>query len=149
AFLCWFLEHVENPVDILLEVRRVLKPDGIIYCNEPMNSGFFVDPYSPATLKYYFEYNDHQWNLKGDPFVGAKLANYLSAAGFQHITTHVVTHHYDNRTPKKRSQFIEYWTGLLLSGADQLIQAKRVTPQLVEEMTDELEKLKHEPNAVF
>ncbi|MES2855279.1 MAG: class I SAM-dependent methyltransferase, partial [Bdellovibrionota bacterium] len=113
AFICWLLEHVQNPVEVLQETRRVLKSGGTIFCNEVLNATFYLHPYSPATLKFWFEFNDHQWSLKGDPFVGGKLANYLMAAGFQNVKTSVLTHQYDNRMPKKRASFIDYWADLL------------------------------------
>lgn len=149
GFVCWFLEHVQKPVEILREVHRVLKPGGVIYCSEVLNSSLFVHPYSPATLQYWFAFNDHQWNLHGDPFVGAKLANYLLASGFQSITTQAKIEFYDNRMPKRRAEFIEYWTSLLLSGAAGLMEAGRVTEATVREMTEELGRLKHDPDAVF
>jgi len=149
AFLCWFLEHVQEPIGILKEVRRVLKVQSTIVCNEVFNATFYMHPYSPATLKFWFEFNDHQWNLKGDPFVGGKLANYLLTAGFQDIRTQVITHHYDNRTPKKRAQFIDEWTKLLLSGAPALIQVGKITPDIVDEMKDELQRLKRDSDSVI
>jgi len=149
AFLCWILEHVADPVKILKETHRTLKENGLIYINEVQNASFFVHPYSPATLQYWFEFNDHQWNMKGDPFVGAKLGNYLIEAGFQKIETTMKHHFYDNRTPKIRAQFIEFWTSLLLSGAPGLIKAKKVTPALVTEMKRELTRLKDDKDAVF
>jgi len=149
AFLCWFLEHVGSPVEILRETRRVMKPSAKIYCSEVLNSSFYVHPYSPATLQYWFSFNDHQWTMKGDPFMGAKLANYLLAAGFQNVRTEIKTHFYDNRAPKQRAEFIGYWTELLLSGAPSLIKAKLVTPKTVEAMTEELSRLKNDPDAVF
>ncbi len=149
AFLCWFLEHVQEPVGILREVIRVLNAGGRISCNEVLNATFYVHPYSPATLQYWFAFNDHQWTLKGDPFVGAKLANYLLAAGFQNVQTQPAVLHYDNRAPKQRARFIEYWTSLLLSGAKGLIDAGKVTEEIVQEMTRELDKLKDDPDAVI
>lgn len=149
AFLCWFLEHVQEPVGILKEVRRVLKSGAVIHCCEVQNATFFVHPYSPATLKYWYEFNDWQWSLKGDPFAGAKLANYLLAAGFQEVETRVKTHHHDNRAPKQRAEFMEYWTSLLLSGAPALIESKKVTRDLVKQMTRELHTLKDHPDSVF
>lgn len=149
AFSTWFLEHVQNPVEILNEVRRVLKAEAFVHLHEVLNATLYMHPYSPATLKYWFEFNDHQWNLKGDPFVGAKLGNYLLAAGFQNVQTEVVNFHFDNRSPKRRADFIEEWAGVLLSGAPHLLKAKKVTPRLVDEMKEELELLKVAHDSVF
>ncbi|MBX2995779.1 MAG: class I SAM-dependent methyltransferase [Bdellovibrionaceae bacterium] len=148
AFICWLLEHLQNPVGVLSEVRRVLKSGGVIYCNEVLNATFYLHPYSPATLKYWFEFNDQQWELKGDPFVGGKLANYLMKAGYQNISTKVLTHQYDNRLPKKRAAFIDYWTDLMLSGAPELIKSGRVSAETVEEMKSEFQVVKNDPDSV-
>lgn len=149
AFICWLLEHVQNPVGILREVHRTLRAGSVIYCTEVQNATFYVHPYSPATLQYWFAFNDHQWSLKGDPFVGAKLGNYLIEAGFQNVTTDVRVLHFDNRSPKTRADFIEYWTHLLLSGAPGLLDAGKVTPETVAEMKKELQRLKYDKDAVF
>ncbi len=149
VFICWFLEHVQKPIEILREIRRTLRANSVIYCSEVMNATFYLHPYSPATLEYWFTFNDHQWNLKGDPFVGGKLANYLLAADYQNVTTEVKVEHFDNRTPKRRAEWISYWTELLLSGAPGLLKAGRVDEKLIEEMKGELERLKHDPDAVF
>jgi ubiquinone/menaquinone biosynthesis C-methylase UbiE len=149
AFICWLLEHVQNPIEILEEARRALKSGGVIYCNEVLNASFYLHPYSPATMKFWMEFNDLQWSLKGDPFVGGKLANYLMKAGYQNVSTKVLTHQYDNRSPKKRSEFADYWAHLLLSGAPELIAAGRVDQATVETMTKELETVKKDPDSVI
>jgi len=103
AFLCWILEHVGEPARVLSEVRRVLQPGAPVVCNEVLNATFFIDPYSPDTLRYWMAFNDHQLSVGGDPFVGAKLGNLLQSVGFRDVTTDVKTFHLDNRAPASSS----------------------------------------------
>jgi ubiquinone/menaquinone biosynthesis C-methylase UbiE len=149
AFLCWILEHVGDPALILSETRRVLRPGSPIVVTEVQNASFFLDPYSPNTLNYWMAFNDHQLEIGGDPFVGAKLGNLLQAVGYREITTEVRTIHLDNRAPGERAEFIAYWTELLLSGAPGLEKAGKVSASVVEGMKRELAQVAHDPNAVF
>jgi ubiquinone/menaquinone biosynthesis C-methylase UbiE len=149
AFLCWILEHVADPMRVLSEVRRVLQPGSPIVVTEVQNATFFVDPYSPNTMAYWLAFNDHQLELGGDPFVGAKLGNFLLAVGYRDITTKVRNIHLDNRTPNERAEFIEFWTELLLSGAPGLCEAGVVTEETVAGMKEELGRVAHDPNSVF
>lgn len=149
AFLCWILEHVSNPMQILSEVRRVLRPGSPVVVNEVQNATFFIDPYSPNTQAFWMAFNDHQLELGGDPFIGAKLGNLLQAVGYRDITTKVRTFHLDSRHAVERTEFLAYWTDLLLSGATGLINAGKVKPETVEGMKEELKEVAHNPNAVF
>lgn len=149
AFLCWVLEHIPNPSNVLSEVRRVVKPGSTIYVTEVLNSSFFLDPYSPNVWKYWMAFNDYQYENAGDPFVGAKLGNLLMSLGFRNIKTQIKTWHLDNRQPEKRKETIDFWTDLLMSGADQLINEKVITKELAEDAYKELKAVGNNPNAVF
>ncbi len=149
AFLCWILEHVEDPARILSEVRRVLRSGAPIVVSEVQNASFFLDPYSPQTLSYWMAFNDYQLEIGGDPFVGAKLGNLLQALGYRDIVTEVKTIHLDNRQPGERAEFIAYWSDLLLSGAEGLLKAGKVKAAVVDGMKQELKLVAHNPNAVF
>jgi len=149
AFLCWILEHVPEPLRVLSEVRRALKPGSVIYITEVMNSSFFLDPYSPNVWKYWMAFNDYQYDQAGDPFIGAKLGNLLSAIGFINVETSVKTWHLDNRYPHKRKEIIDYWNELLLSAAHQLVSANYTTEEIVRGAKAELELVSKDPNAVF
>lgn len=149
AFLCWLLEHVSDPARVLGEVRRVLSPGAPIVCNEVLNATFFLDPYSPNTMRYWMAFNDHQLSLGGDPFIGAKLGNLLQSIGFRDVQTDVRSFHLDNRAPGERAEFLSFWTELLLSGAPSLIAADKISQDVVDGMTRELAKVGRDPNSVF
>jgi len=150
VFICWLLEHVPQPIDILIEAHRVLKPNGEIVCNEVLNATFYLEPYSPAVQEYWFKFNDYQWNLGGDPFVGAKLGALLIDAGFHRITSSVKSFHYDKRFPRQRKRFIKFWTSLLLSATPSMLESKKVSPSLIDRMVEELETAaKAEDSVIF
>lgn len=149
AFLCWILEHVGDPARVLSEVRRVLLPGAPIVCNEVLNATFFVDPYSPDTVRYWTAFNEEQIASGGDPFIGAKLGNLLQSVGFRDIVTEPKTFHLDNRAPAERAEFLAYWTDLLLSGAPALLATGRVSQETVDGMRNELTRVARDPNSVF
>lgn len=149
AFLCWVLEHVPSPARVLSEVRRVLAPGSPVYITEVMNASFLLDPYSPHIWRYWMAFNDFQYDHGGDPFVGAKLGNLLLAGGFRDVHTEIKTIHLDNREPARRKTMIAFWEQLLLSAADQLLQAGSVDEETVEGMRRESRLVQNDPNAVF
>lgn len=149
AFLCWVLEHVPSPARVLNEVRRVLAPGAPVYVTEVMNASFLLDPYSPNVWRYWMAFNDFQIDSGGDPFVGAKLGNLLLAGGFRDVTTEIKTFHYDNREPDRRKQMIAFWEELLLSAADPLLAAGKVTADVVDGMRAEMRQVQNDPHAVF
>ena len=149
AFLCWVLEHVPDPSRVLNEVRRVVSPGSPVYVTEVFNSSFFLDPYSPNVWKYWMAFNDYQYDQKGDPFIGVKLGNLLSGLGFREVNTNVKIWHLDNRCPGRRKEAIEDWESLILSSADQLIEARYVSEEIVDRARKEFDTVKSDPNAVF
>lgn len=149
AFVCWVLEHIPEPSRVLSEIRRVLNPGSKIIITEVLNSSFFVEPYSPNVLKYWLKFNDLQYDMGGDPFIGAKLGNLLQSQGYRNIETEVKTFHLDNRNPAKRAEMITFWTELLLSALPQLIEAKYIDEELGEKVKEEMKLVSKDPNAVF
>lgn len=149
AFLCWVLEHIPDPKRVLSEVRRVLKPGSKVFVTEVMNSAFFLDPYSPNVWKFWMAFNDFQLDQGGDPFVGAKLGNFLTSLGYKRVATNIISTHFDNRHPEKRREMIEEREDLLISGADELLKAKMISEEVVEAAKKELESVQRNPDAVI
>lgn len=149
AFVCWFLEHVPDPVKVLRQTYKHLKPGSTIYLTEVFNQSLFMDPYAPAYLKYWYEFNDLQWEMKGHPFIGVQLGHYLKEAGFKNIKVEFIPLHFDSRTPKRRSEFVEYFFDILLSAEEKLLKAGRVDKNLIAQMRLEVERVKTNTNSVF
>jgi ubiquinone/menaquinone biosynthesis C-methylase UbiE len=149
AFLCWFLEHVPKPLKVLKETHQRLKPGAKIYCSEVQNASFFVDPYSPMILKYWFEFNDFQWMSQGHPFIGAQLGNLLLEAGFHDIKLEARPFFFDSSRPEKRKEFIAYFCELLLSAGPALLKDKRISVRDLAKVKAEMKKLARTKNSVL
>ncbi len=149
AVIIWFLEHVSNPVKILKEVKRVLKPGGVISCSEVFNATLYLSPECPATMEYWNKFNEHQIRMGGDPYVGVKLGDLLHQAGFTKIELVPKTFCIDSRDKKQRTLMLRYWTELLLSAAPVLLKSKKVNPQLFEKMKRELKMLSKNMNTTL
>jgi ubiquinone/menaquinone biosynthesis C-methylase UbiE len=149
AFICWFLEHVPDPLMVLKGVRKLLKPGARVFCSEVFNQTLFLEPYAPAVLKYWFHFNDLQWSIKGHPFVGAQLGHYLSEAGFKKIQVEPIHLHFDSRNKRSRALFADYFLDILLSAQDKLLSEGRVTQEDVERVKLEFSLMKSSPTGVF
>jgi len=149
AFLCWVLEHVKDPLQVLSEVRRVLRPGAKVYITEVMNFSFFLDPYCPSIWKFWMELNDYQYERGGDPFVGVKLGTLLRDAGYTDVSTQTRVLHADKRDPALREKVILHWQELVTSAIEELLAAGRVTKDLVSSMQREFESILKNPNAIM
>jgi len=149
AFVCWFLEHVPKPLTVLQKIRQHLKKGAKIYCTEVFNQTLFIEPYSPAFLKYWFQFNDLQWTLKGHPFVGASLGNLLTEAGFHDVQVEVRPFHFDSREPEKRAAFVEEFYQILLSAERTLVETGRVSLEDCRQMEKEVAQVKRTKDSVF
>jgi SAM-dependent methyltransferase len=79
------VEHLPDPVRMLKELHRVLKPGGLAGICSPDWGGFVLAPPSAALDSAVSSYISLQVSNGGDVRVGRKLGLHLSSAGFQHI----------------------------------------------------------------
>lgn len=149
AFLCWLLEHVPNPESVLSRVREHLKPGAKIFCTEVFNQTLFLEPYSPAFIKYWAEFNDFQWTIKGHPFIGGQLGHLLKSAGYKNIEVEFRPLHFDSRNISLRNKFIDYFFQIFLSAAEVLLKEDRVTPDLIAQMKEEVAQAKSLKEGMF
>jgi SAM-dependent methyltransferase len=78
-------EHLSEPLRAMTELRRVLKPNGIVGLCSPDWGGFILSPPSDALTQAVLCYRALQTRNGGDVEAGRKLGANLMAAGFESV----------------------------------------------------------------
>lgn len=148
-YICWVLEHVSSPIDVLKEAYRVLKPDGIIYITEVQNNHLHLIPESNILIDYWAKFNAIQQEFGGDPYVGSKIGHYLAQSNFSEVDVYSQLMHHDERNKPRREIMVNYWRELMLSGFENLLKNNKVKPEDKALVTSEMEKVKTTTEGVF
>lgn len=151
ALVCFVLEHADHPLNVLKELKRVMKSGSSLYCTEGFNTGLYVYPNCLAFQTYLEIFNHYQKQLNGDPDVGVKLCNLALKAGFSDTQLGYVPIQLDNRIRdiSQRAIVINFLTECFLSAAPELIAQEKVTPDLIEAIKQELDLLKNNQDSIF
>ena len=148
ALFCWVLEHVQNPIEILSNVRSNLQANSPVYLAEVFNRGMYIQPTLPNTLKYWEAYNILQ-SQSGDIVAGVKLGYHLKAAGFHEINMSQISQFHDLRDPVKREVMIDYLLKLLLSAKEALLKDALIDEATISTMKLEFEAMKEMDSAII
>lgn len=149
AFICWVLEHIPDPVRVLISMKPFLKSGAMVSITEVFNSSFYTFPFIPEVMDYWEIYNQYQVSIGGDPQVGAKLGNLLQEAGYRNIDLRSGGFHLDSRTQEEKRTVFTYWKNLMSSGAPLLIQEGLITAAQLKAMQDGMDHLREMPDSVF
>jgi ubiquinone/menaquinone biosynthesis C-methylase UbiE len=143
------LEHLHDPLKALSEMKRVLKPGGIIGARVPDHAAYLVSPDNELLKKGLKFERDLLAHKGGNPFIGRGLRGIFHEAGFINV---VGSASYDHAGDKEHIELVS----TLLSGSfykgglvDQLIELGWSNPGELKQISDEWEQWKDNPAAFF
>lgn len=143
CYICWMLEHVPKPVNLLKDIHPLLQQGAKIFVTEVQNDTLKFFPECPLTMQVWHAMCEYQISIKGDPYVGEKCASILSEAGYTNI---IVKPHQMVRSqakPEQLESMIRYWTKLMFSAV------RFLDTSLWNGVENELELWLQQPDAQF
>lgn len=115
------MHHLRNPVAALTEMRRVLRPGGVLGVRESDYGAFVWSPPDPLLDRWLELYHQVSARNGGDPHAGRNLLGWVRAAGFTDVR--VTSSTWTFADDENRSWWGGLWSDrmLLSSFADQAV----------------------------
>ncbi len=131
AFVCFVLEHLDNPAAALKELKRVLKPGGTITVIEGDHGSCFWHPETPESIAAWNGLITAPRKIGHDPNIGRRLMPLLTQAGFQLQSCQPAWLYADRLKPALRNGMVDHIIVPMVQSAEHQILTDHLVPKHV------------------
>jgi len=143
------LQHVADPVQVLREMGRVIRPDGVVAVRDADYAGFVWHPVVPELDEWLDLYRRAARHNGGEPDAGRRMLAWTHAAGLQPIE--VTTSTWTYWTPDQRAWWGGMWADRIRSSAlaRQLVDLGWASPDDLERIAAGWHRWADDPDGWF
>ena len=134
VFVCFLLEHVPRPVEVLERLRQALKPGGSITVFEGDHGSTYFHPDSAAAYDAIRCQVELQRAAGGNANIGRELYPLVSAAGFRAVRVSPRMVYVDSSRPRLVEGFTRRTFTAMIEGVrEAALKARMITPERFDE----------------
>jgi ubiquinone/menaquinone biosynthesis C-methylase UbiE len=130
-FVCFVLEHLEEPIKALNCLKRVLKKGGTITVIEGDHGSTYFYPESKEAMKTIQCQVDIQAMMKGNSLIGRQIYPLMKSAGFNNIEVSPKTIYVDGSRPSQIEGFTKKTFIAMVEG----VKEQAIALNLIDEST--------------